>query len=272
MRRLFTVLALVGLIAGIGYFSISRFHPAQAHAASSTTIISPQWAGYALTGPSPIATLYTSVQGTWVEPHIVCPAIATYNAYSSFWIGTDGNLLNPTPTTSFNPVEQIGSDADCVNGALTLYAWWNAIPNAAQSIPSTRHILPPATYPVRSGDVLTGSVRASNSITATGVTFTLVNATERWTFTTTQPAPFAAYTTAEWVVEDPSALLTDVNALFPLADFGTVPFTNCTANGVAIIAHPNVAEIIMESNGIVKAVPSALDNTGAGFSVTWKHS
>lgn len=61
--------------------------------------------------------------------------------------------------------------------------------------------------------------------------------------------------------------------VLPLANFGTVSFSSCTADGVAISSNPNPDEIVMEtSGGVVKAQPSSLGSGGESFSVTWQHS
>jgi hypothetical protein len=61
--------------------------------------------------------------------------------------------------------------------------------------------------------------------------------------------------------------------VLPLANFGTVSFSSCTANGAAIGSNPNPDAITMvTSGGTVKAQPSGLGAGGASFSVAWKHS
>jgi hypothetical protein len=63
----------------------------------------------------------------------------------------------------------------------------------------------------------------------------------------------------------------------PLADFGTVTFTDCSAtiNGITgPISDFNWDAITMltTSGAAVRAVPSGLSGDGSGFSVTWKHN
>ena len=59
------------------------------------------------------------------------------------------------------------------------------------------------------------------------------------------------------------------------ANFGTMNFSSCTANGATIGSYGSSVweEITMAtSGGIVKAQPSALNDGGNGFSDTWHHS
>ena len=58
------------------------------------------WAGYSATGAT-----FTSVSASWVQPSVSC---TSSTAYSSFWIGLDGD--------GSNSVEQTGSEADCSGG------------------------------------------------------------------------------------------------------------------------------------------------------------
>src|SRR5690348_707254 len=72
------------------------------HKISNST--SSNWAGYAVTGGT-----YTTVTSNWVQPAVTCSS----TAYSSFWVGIDGD----TSST----VEQTGTEADC-NGSTPVYS------------------------------------------------------------------------------------------------------------------------------------------------------
>jgi hypothetical protein len=77
----------------------------------------------------------------------------------------------------------------------------------------------------------------------------------------------AQLSSAEVIAEAPSSS----GGVLPLANFGTVHFSNSKVNGQSIGSFSPV-EIVMEtSGGTVKAKPSALSG-GTAFSVTWKHS
>ncbi len=250
-RRL-GVVAMVALLA----FSLMALASAPAAASSAAQLFhspvknrashgranstSTNWSGYATTG-----TTYSDVKGSWVEPTATCSGRST--AYSSFWVGIDGD--------GTNSVEQTGTDSDCSRGRATYYAWYEMYPAAPVNLSGA----------VSPGDSFTAEVKWNSG---SSFTLTIKDNTKGWTFTTNKSLSGAARGSAEWIAEAPSSN----SGVLPLANFGTVNFTNCTANGVAISSNPNPDEIVMQtSSGTVKAQPSAVSG-GNSFSVTWHHS
>lgn len=206
---------------------------------------STNWSGYASTSSS---GHFTDVKGSWTQPSATCSSGQT--AYSSFWVGIDGD--------NSNSVEQTGTDADCSSGTPSYYAWYEMYPKYPVNLSKS-------SYPVRPGDHITGEVKYQGS---GSFLLTISNSTRGWSYHTTQSYSKAARSSAEWIAEAPSSS----SGVLPLADFGTVYFTSCTANGVAISSNPNVDKIVMvTSSGTVKAQPSSLSG-GNAFSVAWKHS
>ncbi|HEV8194016.1 MAG TPA: G1 family glutamic endopeptidase [Ktedonobacterales bacterium] len=215
--------------------------PRQSHTRQGKNSTSSNWSGYATTG-----TTYSDVKGSWTQPAATCTSGQT--AYSSFWVGIDGD------TTS--SVEQTGTDADCSNGTPTYYAWYEMYPKFPVNLSN----------PVQPGDQMSAEVRVSGR---GNFTLTISNTTRGWTFTTNQKSAKAKLGSAEWIAEAPSSS----GGVLPLANFGTVSFTSCSANGLSISSNPNPDAIVMQtSSGTVKAQPSALGSGGASFSVAWKHS
>src|SRR5690348_14609079 len=106
-----------------------------AHGKNST---STNWSGYANTG-----TTFSDVKGSWTQPSASCSSGQT--AYSSFWVGIDGD------TTS--TVEQTGTDADCSSGTPTYYAWYEMYPKFPVNLSNT----------VKPGDSMSASVTTSGS-------------------------------------------------------------------------------------------------------------
>jgi len=87
------------------------------------------------------------------------------------------------------------------------------------------------------------------------------------TFSQSGSVSNAQRSSAEWIAEAPSG-----GSVLPLADFGTVDFTDCTANGQAIdtFAAADTDEIDMATkHGVAKATTSTLGNDGESFSVDW---
>jgi hypothetical protein len=205
--------------------------------AAVTDVVSENWAGYAVTGA---ATTFTSVSSSWAEAAVSCGAAATF---SSFWVGLDGD---GTPT-----VEQTGSEADCTNGAASYQGWYEIFPNAPVFFPN----------PVKPGDAMSASVASDGNGT---FTLTLRDSTQGWQQTTQQAEAGAQLGSAEIVAEAPSNGAT----VLPLADFGTVNFTDATVDNVPIGNATILSELTMESaSGTALATPSALTG-GNAFAVT----
>jgi len=222
---------------------------------TAPTANSLDWAGYAVTGP-----IVTSVSGSWDQPAVACSGRKAQQ--SAFWVGIDGYAASD-PT-----VQQVGTDSDCTKGSkkhpggAVYYAWF-------EMYPASLVVLPPASYPVTSGDVL------SASVSGTGVDYVLsISDAGRWSFTTNEiaaPVPLAA--SAEWIAEAPTACTAGRCKAQPLADFGSVAFHGATVNNGAVNAPGQTdTQITMSKNKkgtIVKAATTALDPTGRDFTVTW---
>ncbi len=229
-----------GAPAASAYATAHQSVPLALHLHHGKNSTSTNWSGYANTGAT-----FTDVKGSWTQPSASCSGGQT--AYSSFWVGIDGDTTNT--------VEQTGTDADCSSGTPVYYAWYEMYPKFPVNLSNT----------VRPGDSITAEVKV-----ASGGKFTLTisDSTQHWTFTTNQTSKKAELGSAEWVAEAPSGS----GGVLPLANFGTVSFSNCTANGVSISSNPNPDAITMASGSTTKATPSGLGGGGASFSVTWKHS
>lgn len=240
MRRRYLCVTIVGVLATAVALSAtggatSGMRHDRMHRISNST--STNWSGYAVTG-----SRYTSVSAAWTEPSVTCSGTT---AYSSFWVGLDGDTSNT--------VEQTGTDADCSGSTPQYYAWYEMYPKFPTNLSN----------PVQPGDAL------SASVTTDGVgrfTLTIADSTQHWTFTTTQRLKSASLASAEVIAEAPSSR----SGVLPLADFGTVSFGSSTANGVSL-ATLNPDPITMTSGSTVKAQPSSISSSGS-FSITWKHS
>jgi hypothetical protein len=221
MRRRFMCGALVGVLAIAAALSAtaggaaSSVRHGRMHRITNST--STNWSGYAVTGGR-----YTQVSSSWKVPSVTCSG----TAYSSFWVGLDGDTSGT--------VEQTGTDSDCSGSTPQYYAWYEMYPKF------------PSNYsnPVRAGDSMSASVTTNGS---GSFTLTISDSTQNWTRTTTARLKSAKLASAEVIAEAPSSS----GGVLPLANFGTVSFTN--ANG-----------------STVKAQPSSISN--GSFSVTWKHS
>ncbi|MBW8817871.1 MAG: hypothetical protein JF598_06445 [Streptomyces sp.] len=231
-----SVLALV-VVAASSAAAAGRQGVAHApnHKISKST--SGNWSGYAVTGGT-----YTTVTSNWVQPAVTCNG----TAYSSFWVGIDGDTSGT--------VEQTGTEADC-NGSTPVYsAWYEMYPKF------------PVNYsnPVVPGDHFTGRVTTDGK---GNFTLSLSNTTRGWTQTVSKRLRSAKLASAEVIAEAPSSS----GGVLPLANFGTVGFSGATVNGAALTSStPGIDAITMQSGSTVKAQPSAI--SGGSFSVAWRHA
>ena len=210
--------------------------PTATSTANAAAMSSANWSGYAAAGTP---GTFTNVSASWTQPTVTCGAT---NTFSSFWVGLDGD--------GTNSVEQTGTEADCSNGAGAYSGWWEMFPNA------------PVFYqnPVAPGDAMSASVVANGG---GSFTLTLTDATQNWTQTTNQTSNTAQLGSAEVIAEAPSD-----GTVLPLSNFGTVNFTNATADNQPI-GNENASSLTMVSGAnVTLATPSALTG-GNAFTVTW---
>ncbi len=246
MRRLVTrlfLLAVCTVAALLGVASSVSATPAHAVASHPvhriTHASSLNWAGYDDIGGS-----YTSVSASWVQPAVTCSS--RKSSCSSFWVGLDGD--------GSNSVEQTGTEADCSHGQAVYSSWYEFYPAFPVNYPDT----------VAPGDSFTASATYAG-----GSSYTLVlrNNTRGWTRTTTGSAPGAANASAEVIAEAPSS-----GSVLPLANFGSMTFTDATVNGSALGSVPTTQPLTMvTSGGTVKCSVSALSG-GTSFTATWHHA
>ena len=241
MRRRYFCGALVGVLviaaalsAAAGGATPSRWHGPMHKLTNST---STNWSGYAVTGGR-----YTRVSAAWTEPKATCSG----TAYSSFWVGLDGDTSNT--------VEQTGTDADCSGSTPQYYAWYEMYPKFPVNLSGK----------VAPGDKLSASVTTNGS---GSFTLTITDSTQGWTNTKTARLKSAKLASAEVIAEAPSSS----GGVLPLANFGTVSFTGATVNGNVLTSGTSGLDAItMQSGSTVKAQPGTISN--GSFSVTWKHS
>src|SRR3954470_985054 len=134
MSRRYLGVAIVGVLATAvalsatgGAASSMRHGPD--HRISNST--STNWSGYAVTGGR-----YTRVSSSWTVPSVSCAG----TAYSSFWVGLDGDTSGT--------VEQTGTDSDCSGSTPQYYAWYEMYPKFPVNFSN----------PVQAGDNMSASV------------------------------------------------------------------------------------------------------------------
>ena len=221
---------------------------------ASSSETSSNWSGYAAATSlsNPQTDSVTAVSGTWIMPTATAGGNTT--AYASVWVGIDGY--------SSNSVEQIGADADIVNGKATYYAWYEMYPSDSVNITSMT---------ISAGDSITASVQYLSSGAHAGKFQLTITDTSKAndSFTIYETDAQAQRSSAEWVVEAPSSGY----GVLPLANFGSVAFTNASATidgktGAIDSSSWQSSAITMAAGSGVEASVSALTDSGGTSSFT----
>ncbi|GLG01506.1 hypothetical protein Alches_15450 [Alicyclobacillus hesperidum subsp. aegles] len=207
---------------------------------------SANWSGY-IASPNG-ANGYTSVTGNWVVPTIS----GADNSMAAQWIGLGG--------VENQDLLQIGTTEQMVNGQQEVDVFWEKLPASANSV---------MTIPV--GSSVAATIDKGNGSTwnlSIRVT-TPSGQTESKSITVSLSNRYAANigTSAEWISEDPS---TEQGDLYPLANAGTVQFTNATVDGQPITASGNTVQSVamVDNAGDILISPSSLGTDGESFSTT----
>jgi hypothetical protein len=208
------------------------------------TVESTNWSGYAAFGKT-----FTDVKGSWKQPAANCSAVkGNQTTIAAFWAGLDG--------FTSGTVEQTGTESDCSGKSALYFAWYEFYPAGVVEI----------NHPVMVGDTLTAEV----SHNASTVTVKLTDSTRGWTSSASEPATGLAFSSAEWIAEAPSHLLTN---------FGSVAFSSAGATDSAGQSGPinssnwsNDKIILVNHTGTVeRALPSGLTSSGTAFTDSWLH-
>jgi Peptidase A4 family len=242
MRRRYLCGALVGVLAIAAALSATAggatpsVRHGRIHRITNST--STNWSGYAVTG-----SRFTSVSSSWKEPTATCSG---GTAYSSFWVGLDGDTSNT--------VEQTGTDADCSGSTPQYYAWYEMYPKFPVNFSN----------PVKPGDAMKASVTTDGR---GNFTLSISDSTQGWSKVVTARLKSAKLSSAEVIAEAPSSS----GGVLPLANFGTVNFTGASANGSLLTSStPHIDPITMANGSTIKAQPTSISN--GAFAVNWKHS
>jgi Peptidase A4 family len=246
------LIAEAALVAGVAAIAAG---PATAAAAT----ISTNWSGYVAHRGG---VKFRSAAATWTEP---APACGTpFSSYSSAWVGLGGFR------STSSALEQIGVELDCrAGGGPRMFAWYELVPAPAMRIG----------MPVGPGD----TIKASVTVIGRAAALKLTDTTRRETFSRTIKTPAVDVTSADWIVEAPSACFrNNYCRTLPLANFGTVSFAGAAATTTTRhqgpIASPRwtatkIALLPSRANYVffgsaAGATPSALSSGGSAFAVT----
>jgi hypothetical protein len=228
---------------------------------ASTATTSSNWSGYAAATNlnSSQSGSVTAVSGTWELPTATATSSSS-TAYSSVWVGIDGY--------NSSSVEQLGTDSDVVNGKATYYVWYEMYPQNSVNVTSMT---------ISPGDTISASVQYLTTGSHAGQFELSITDTSQAndSFTIYESGSGLQRSSAEWVVEAPSS----TSGILPLANFGSVAFTNASAtiNGVTGPIDDSAWQstaINMVSGATTEASTSGLtDSNGtSSFSVGYQSS
>jgi len=143
----------------------------------------------------------TGVSGSWVVPEVTL----SYDSFSATWVGIGGQYDES--------LIQTGTEHYSSNGSVGYIAWYELLP--ADSVELNMTLLP--------GDVMRASISLQNAATKIWL-IEISDATNGQTFS--RSISYASsMLSAEWIVERPTVN----NFLYPLADFGRISFSDCSA-------------------------------------------
>jgi Peptidase A4 family len=206
MRRRVLPLVVGAALAAGGVFA------ADATGASTQSINAQQeqsqnWSGYVVQSSS--GQSFSSVSASWVQPTVEASS-GSGTGYSAYWVGLGGS------SEQSQALEQVGTAADITGGQTTYYAWYELVPSAEQKLNLAIH----------PGDHMSGKVTVSGNT----VTVSLSDQTTGKSTTKTLQMTNPDTSSAEWIAEAPAAQTSYGSySILPLADFGSVTFTNASA-------------------------------------------
>lgn len=266
-RRITATLALGLLVSACSALlcaspALAGASPAPAHASPSAN-----WAGYAVHRPG---GSFSQVVGTWREPTLSCRK--GEQTFSSYWVGLGGY------STKSRALEQTGTEVDCTSaGKVRAFAWFELVPAASVRV---RLKVPP-------GDLIRGVVAVAGRV----VHVSLRDLTRHTVFSRVLRARVLDVTSAEWIVEAPSACLGSGRCVtLPLADFGQATFDNSMVQPAGgrlgpiaganrrttrIRLTPTAQHDVSSQQGFGPgggAMPSALRGQGSAFTVSFSSS
>jgi hypothetical protein len=248
----------------LAILAATAFALSGASGAAADKSLSQNWAGYAAHGAT-----FEGVSARWRQPRPQC-AVGKVR-YSAMWVGLGGYSLTS------NALEQIGTELDCnQRGHVVSSAWYELVPNPSHTLAMR----------VRPGDLLAATV----AVVGQNVSLVLQDLTTNRTFQKTIAAAAVDATSAEWILEAPSACVDGTSACrtLPLTNFGHAAFTVARAMTVGgqpetiansawahtrITLGPGGTQFVGNQTGQVPvgtARPSGLINNGSSFNIDYK--
>jgi hypothetical protein len=198
---------------------------------TATSFPSLNWSGFADTSATSTPDDFTYVSGHWTIPRVTCPPspYRSTGAYVSNWVGIDG--------FSDSTVEQLGTGAQCFEGVLYYYDWYEMFPQGTVEEGTTACINDNFNCP-QPGDQISASVSVTPGSSGNdNYVLTLTDHTrpqESFSVTSSCASSTCVDSSAEWVIERPA--YEPIPGLFqfvPLVDYNRTGFESgsLVANG-----------------------------------------
>ena len=165
---------------------------------------SANWSGYAAHRAN---LRFSEVHATWTQPFASC--VPGQRTYAALWVGLGGYQHG------LHELEQVGTEVDCTAaGAQRDGVWYELVPAPTRWAPLS----------VNPGDTITATVGVSGHT----VNVSLADLTSRQSFHRTLGAAHVDISSADWIVEAPAACVGNKCQVLPLANFGSVTFTQAS--------------------------------------------
>jgi hypothetical protein len=222
------------------------------------------WSGYVVPSSSPV----TKASGRFTVPTLNCSR--TPNARVATWVGTGGD------GGSSGDLLQTGISSICLGGVqYDDPAWWEVVPPLPEVEFSGMYVSPGDQIQASVFEASDGSWITRVDDLTTGVSGEMQTGQGWGTVLDSDPGTWDVYGgsaasvsysggyTAEWIVEDETRSDRSLN---PLADFGTVSFTDLTTSpSLPLTTSDEVG--LHDQYGWLVGIPSA--PSSSGFSVTY---
>jgi Peptidase A4 family len=190
---------------------------------SLTASQSANWSGYA--DAESASKTVSNVSGSWTIPAVTCPTRPYQNsdAFLANWVGIDGYTSGT--------VEQLGTAAQCFEGVLYYYVWYEMYPAGTVEEGTTACINDNINCP-RPGDQVSASVSVKPAGSGENAyTLTLIDHTrpdESFSTSAQCATTTCVDSSGEWVVERPAVAPAFGIQILPSADFTRTYFNSGT--------------------------------------------
>jgi len=218
----------------------------------SASARSSNWSGYVAHSVQP---QFTCVEATWTQPHVRCPTKGSRTV--AYWVGLGG--------VGQEGLEQIGTQTTCTDGRDLVVVWHESLPLERAEVVEP--------VDVHAGDRMWAQVRW---LAGARYRLAIVDITHPQQLSVLDTNARLRRTSAEWIVEAPTAGCPSSCHVLSMPNFGRLRFSGIvvTADGVRLpLDGPGFIherETMVTRKGAVRSVVSSTAADGTAFTVEWK--